>query len=49
MKQVHKQKEHETLLNQHDSTQALEYKHLNTIQEQRMEHLRYNLYLSLAS
>ena len=40
MKQVHKKKEHETLLSQHDSTQSLEYKHLNTIQEQRMEHLR---------
>nr|CAB3266811.1 serine/threonine-protein kinase TAO3-like [Phallusia mammillata] len=40
MKQKHKEKEHEMLLTQHDSTQALEYKHLNAIQEQRMEHLK---------
>ena len=40
MKQRHKDKEHEVLLSQHDATQALEYKHLNGIQDQRMEHLR---------
>ena len=41
MKQRQKDKEHEVLLAQHDSTQALEYKHLDSIQEQRMEHLKY--------
>uniref|UniRef100_F6UDW5 non-specific serine/threonine protein kinase n=1 Tax=Ciona intestinalis TaxID=7719 RepID=F6UDW5_CIOIN len=40
MKQKHKEKEHEVLLKQHDSTQSLEYKHLHAIQEQRMEHLK---------
>ncbi|XP_078488253.1 serine/threonine-protein kinase TAO1-like isoform X5 [Ciona intestinalis] len=40
MKQKHKEKEHEVLLTQHDSTQLLEYKHLYAIQEQRMEHLK---------
>ncbi|CAK8698018.1 unnamed protein product [Clavelina lepadiformis] len=40
MKQRHKEKEHETLLYQHDSTQALEYKQLHAIQEQRMDHLK---------
>lgn len=40
MKQKHKEKEHEMLLTQHDSTQSLEYKHLNAIQDQRMDHLK---------
>lgn len=40
LKQVHKKKEHETLISQHDSTQTLEYRQLHAIQELRMERLR---------
>jgi len=40
LKQVHKKKEHETLVAHHDSTQALEYRQLHDIQHLRMERLR---------
>lgn len=48
LKQVHKKKEHETLISQHDSTQTLEYRQLHAIQELRMERLRLASLLSLS-
>jgi len=40
LKQIQKKKEHEVLIQQHDSTQNLEYKHLNDIHNLRMERLK---------
>jgi len=40
LKQIQKKKEHEVLIHQHDSTQNLEYKHLNDIHNLRMERLK---------